>query len=162
MKNSIRIENKGKIAVVSLDLEGEKVNKWNTQMMGRLREVIQELKGSSYSCVIFKSEKPKIFVAGADINEIRNMKTREEFSRAVEGGQTIFSELEDLPMPTIAAINGACMGGGTEFALACDYRIASDDPSTKIGLPETMLGILPGFGGCVRMPRVIGLQAALD
>jgi 3-hydroxyacyl-CoA dehydrogenase/enoyl-CoA hydratase/3-hydroxybutyryl-CoA epimerase len=90
------------------------------------------------------------------------MNKREEFEKAVEAGQMVLSLIEDLPMPTIAAVNGACMGGGCELILACDYRIVSEDSSTRIGLPETKLGIIPGFGGCVRLPRVIGLQAALD
>src|SRR5690606_15156310 len=134
-------------------------NKLNTPVMNRLREVIVELKKSSYKAVIFKSNKPKIFIAGADIDEIKKMTAKEQFQRAVQGGQEIFNEIEDLPMPTIAAIHGACAGGGCEFIMACDYRIATDDPSTRIGLPETKLGIIPGFGGCVRMPRIIGLQS---
>jgi 3-hydroxyacyl-CoA dehydrogenase / enoyl-CoA hydratase / 3-hydroxybutyryl-CoA epimerase len=163
MKNSIRIvpADSG-IAIVELDMAGEKVNKFSTPMMGRLREVIAELSKSSYKAVIFVSKKKNIYVAGADIEEINSMSTAEQFGKAVEGGQSIMNELEDLPMPTIAAIQGACMGGGCEFVLACDYRIASDEKSTRIGLPEVQLGILPGFGGCVRLPRVIGLQAALD
>lgn len=159
---SIKIVPQGQIAVVEFDLAGEKVNKFSTPVMKRLLEVLEELKKSSYKAVIFKSNKPKIFIAGADIEEIQAMTTPEQYESAVKGGQDIFNALEDLPMPTIAAINGACMGGGCEFIMACDYRIASDDSSTKIGLPETQLGIIPGFGGCVRMPRLIGLQAALD
>lgn len=162
MKDSIRIKSEGEIAVVEFDLAGEKVNKWNTPMMSRLKEVAQELKSSAYKAVIFVSLKPKIFVAGADIDEIKSFTTKEQFSKAVREGQDIFSMIEDLPMPTIAAVNGACAGGGCEFIMACDYRIATDDKSTRIGLPETKLGIIPGFGGCVRMPRMIGLQAALD
>jgi 3-hydroxyacyl-CoA dehydrogenase/enoyl-CoA hydratase/3-hydroxybutyryl-CoA epimerase len=162
IQESIRIVNNGDYATVELDLVGEKVNKWNTPMMARLREVVGELKRSSYKAVIFISRKPKIFVAGADIDEIKAMTTKEQFEKAVGSGQDIFCELEDLPMPTIAAINGACAGGGCEFVIACDYRIASDDQSTRIGLPETKLGIIPGFGGCVRLPRLIGLAASLD
>lgn len=152
----------GEVAIVEFDLLGEKVNKLSSPVMMRLKEVLSELKKSSYKAVIFKSNKPKIFIAGADIDEIRAMTTKDQFNKAVEGGQEIFNELEDLPMPTIAAIHGACAGGGCEFIMSCDYRIASDDPSTRIGLPETKLGIIPGFGGCVRMPRIIGLPAALD
>lgn len=161
-QENIKVTANGDVAIVEFDMVGEKVNKLNTAMMNRLQQVIQELKVSSYKCVIFKSNKPKIFIAGADIDEIKSMTTREQFSKAVEAGQRIFCELEDLPMPTIAAIHGACAGGGCEFALACDYRICTDDKSTRIGLPETKLGIIPGFGGCVRLPRVIGLPAAFD
>lgn len=162
IEESVRIVPQGDIAIVELDLVGEKVNKLSTPVMFRLREVISQLKKSSYKAVIFKSNKPKIFIAGADIDEIRMMTTTEQFNKAVQGGQDIFNELEDLPMPTIAAVHGACAGGGCEFIMACDYRIATDDPATRIGLPETKLGIIPGFGGCVRMPRIIGLQSALD
>lgn len=162
IKDSVKIVPKGEIAIVEFDLPGEKVNKFSTPVMLRLKEVVAELKGSKYKAVIFKSNKPKIFIAGADIDEIKVMTTPEQFEKAVAGGQEVFNEIEDLPMLTIAAINGACAGGGCEFIMACDYRIASDDPSTRIGLPETKLGIIPGFGGCVRMPRIIGLQAALD
>ncbi len=165
IQESIQITSQGKnkeIAIVEFDMVGEKVNKLNSAMMTRLREVIGELRKSSYKAVIFKSNKSKIFIAGADIEEIKTITAREQFEKAVLAGQEIYNELEDLPMPTIAAIHGACAGGGCEFVMACDYRIATDDPSTKIGLPETKLGILPGFGGCVRMPRILGLQNSLD
>jgi 3-hydroxyacyl-CoA dehydrogenase / enoyl-CoA hydratase / 3-hydroxybutyryl-CoA epimerase len=162
IQESIKIVPHGEIAVVEFDMVGEKVNKFNTPMMVRLREVIAELRKSTYKVVVFKSNKPKIFIAGADIDEIKNLTTKEQVEKAVSTGQEIFNELEDLPMPSIAAVAGACAGGGCEFIMACDYRIASDDPSTKIGLPETKLGILPGFGGCVRMPRIIGLANAFD
>lgn len=152
----------GKFAIVEFDMQGEKVNKFSTPMMQRLRDVIAELKKSSYEAVIFTSKKPKIYIAGADIEEIKNLKTETDVNNAVKAGQDIFNELEDLPMITIAAVNGACAGGGCEFIMACDYRIASEDNSTRIGLPETKLGIIPGFGGCVRMPRIMGLQASLD
>jgi 3-hydroxyacyl-CoA dehydrogenase/enoyl-CoA hydratase/3-hydroxybutyryl-CoA epimerase len=150
------------IAIVEFDLVGEKVNKWNTQTMTRFREVVQELAKSSYKLVIFRSGKPKTFIAGADIEEIRSLTTKEAVAKAVGAGHEIFNMVEDLPMPTMASIHGACMGGGCEFIMSCDYRIASDAPETRIGLPETKLGIIPGFGGCVRMPRIIGLQNALD
>ncbi|MCE3011257.1 MAG: 3-hydroxyacyl-CoA dehydrogenase NAD-binding domain-containing protein [Proteobacteria bacterium] len=161
-QESIKIIPQGDVAIVEFDMVGEKVNKWNTPMMVRLKEVLGELKKSTYKAAIFVSKKPKIFVAGADIDEIKTLNTREQILKAVDQGQSIFNELEDLPMPTIAAVHGACAGGGCEFLMACDYRIATEDKSTRIGLPETKLGIIPGFGGCVRMPRMIGLQAALD
>ncbi len=162
IQESVKVIPQGDIAVVVLDLVGEKVNKLSSAVMMRLKEVLQDLKKSPYKAVIFKSGKEKIFIAGADIEEIKNLTTKEQVEKAVSGGQGIFDELEDLPMPTIASINGACAGGGCEFILACDYRIASEDSSTRIGLPETKLGIIPGFGGCVRLPRVIGLPNALD
>lgn len=162
MQESVKVKYNGDIATLEMDLVGEKVNKLSTQVMERFKAVIEEVGKSKAKVLIIRSLKPKIFVAGADIEEIKNLKTRDEVDKAVKGGQDIFNILEDLPQITIASINGACAGGGCEMILACDYRIASEDPSTKIGLPETQLGILPGFGGCVRLPRVVGLQAALD
>jgi 3-hydroxyacyl-CoA dehydrogenase/enoyl-CoA hydratase/3-hydroxybutyryl-CoA epimerase len=162
IQESLRIIPKGDVAVVEFDLVGEKVNKFSTPVMVRFKAVVEELQKSSYKAVVIISKKPKIFIAGADIEEIKTMTTKDQFAQAVGEGQNIFNMLEDLPQIVIAAVNGACAGGGCEMIMACDYRIASEDSSTKIGLPETQLGILPGFGGCVRMPRIIGLQAALD
>jgi 3-hydroxyacyl-CoA dehydrogenase/enoyl-CoA hydratase/3-hydroxybutyryl-CoA epimerase len=162
VQESIRIVPHGEIAIMEFDLVGEKVNKLNTPIMMRLKELLEELRSSKFRALIIKSNKPKIFIAGADIEEIKSMNKREEFEKAVEAGQAVLNLIEDLPMPTIAAVHGACMGGGCELIMSCDYRIAAEDSSTRIGLPETKLGIIPGFGGCVRMPRIIGLQAALD
>ncbi len=150
------------IAVLTFDLPGEKVNKLSSPVMKELQAHLEKLKTSSYKMVLIKSAKPRIFIAGADIEEIRQLTTKDQVVAAVSGGQSIMNMLEDLPMPTMALVNGACAGGGCELILSCDYRIASEDSSTRIGLPETQLGILPGFGGCIRMPRVVGLQAALD
>jgi len=150
------------VAVLTFDLPGEKVNKLSTPVMAEFKAHIEKLKSSQYKMVVIKSAKPKIFIAGADIEEIKELKTTEQVVNAVKGGQEILNMLEDLPMPTMALINGACAGGGCELVLACDYRIATDDSSTRIGLPETQLGILPGFGGCIRLPRLVGLQASLD
>ncbi|MES3038634.1 MAG: 3-hydroxyacyl-CoA dehydrogenase NAD-binding domain-containing protein [Bdellovibrionota bacterium] len=160
-QDSIKIIPNGEIAIVEFDLPGEKVNKLSTPVMLRLKEVIAQLRSSPYKAAVFISNKPKIFIAGADIEEIKNLKTSAEVDRAVAYGQNIFNEVEDLGIPIVAAVHGACAGGGCELILACDYRIATDDPSTRIGLPETQLGILPGFGGSIRLPKVIGLQAAM-
>ncbi len=153
----------GSVCFFEMDLTGEKVNKLSTPVMMKMRELLQEVaRNSQYKALVFVSKKPKIFIAGADIDEIKKLDTPAKFAEAVGQGQSIFNIIEDLPIPTFASIHGACAGGGCELILACDYRISSDDSSTRIGLPETMLGILPGFGGCVRLPRVVGLQAALD
>jgi len=150
------------IALIEFDLIGEKVNKLSTPVMTRFKEVLEELSKSSYKVAVLISRKSGIFIAGADIEEIKNLKTREAFMPALQSAHAIFNKLEDIEVPVIAAIHGACLGGGCELSLACDYRIATDDPGTRIGLPEVKLGIIPGFGGCVRLPRVIGLQASLD
>jgi 3-hydroxyacyl-CoA dehydrogenase/enoyl-CoA hydratase/3-hydroxybutyryl-CoA epimerase len=118
-----------------------------------------ELKG-----VILTSAKPSIFIAGADLKALADAVEHSpaDLKAMIEFGQRTFSRLAALPIPTVAAIHGACLGGGFEVALACDWRIASPDKATKIGLPETHLGILPAWGGSTRLPRLIGLPAALD
>ncbi|MAV91399.1 MAG: fatty oxidation complex subunit alpha [Bdellovibrionaceae bacterium] len=162
IQESIQLKEKDGIAFVEFDLVGEKVNKLSTPVMMRFKEVVEELKKSSFKAVVLKSNKPGIFIAGADIEEIKKLKTKEDFKTVIDQAHQIFNDFEDLPMPTVAVVNGACMGGGCELILTCDYRVCSDDKSTKIGLPEVQLGIIPGFGGCVRLPRVVGLQASLD
>lgn len=162
IQESLRIVPNGDIALLEWDLVGEKVNKLSSPVMVRLKEVVEELAKSKYKAVILVSRKQKIFIAGADIEEIKRINSKEEFKRVLDQAHSIFNALEDLPIVTIAAINGACLGGGCELVLTCDYRICSDSPDTKIGLPETKLGIIPGFGGCVRLPRTVGLPASLD
>jgi 3-hydroxyacyl-CoA dehydrogenase/enoyl-CoA hydratase/3-hydroxybutyryl-CoA epimerase len=110
--------------------------------------------------VILTSAKAKIFIAGADLNSFANA-DEQTLGDLVDRGHRIFTRLARLPVPSVAAINGVCLGGGLEIALACDWRVASTDKSTKLGLPETQLGILPAWGGSVRLPKLIGLPAAL-
>ncbi len=158
----MEIIDKGDYAVVEFDLQGEKVNKFSTPVMSRLKEVTAELAKSNYKAVVVKSKKKKIYIAGADIDEIKSITEPTEFRKVLTEAHSIFNAWEDLPMPTVAAIDGACLGGGCEFVISFDYRIATLDKSTRIGLPEVKLGIIPGFGGCVRLPRMIGLQSSLD
>jgi 3-hydroxyacyl-CoA dehydrogenase/enoyl-CoA hydratase/3-hydroxybutyryl-CoA epimerase len=162
IQESIRLVAKGDIAILEWDLVGEKVNKLSTQVMERFREIVTELKSSRYKAVILISRKPKIFIAGADIEEIKKLSTKQDYIAVLGQAHALFAQFEDLPMPTIVAIHGACMGGGLELSLCADYRLCSDDDSTRIGLPEVKLGIIPGFGGCWRLPQAIGLQNALD
>lgn len=162
LEESLRLKKEGDIGILEFDLQGEKINKLSSPIMKRLSEVLVEVQNSSLKALLVVSRKNRIFIAGADIDEIKNLKTAESASAAAAQGQLIVNQFEDLKIPVVVSINGACMGGGCELALACDYRLISDDPSAKIGLPETKLGVIPGFGGCYRLPRVIGLQAALD
>ncbi len=163
IQESLKVVPRGNVALIEWDLVGEKVNKMSTPVMIRFKEILRELAISpQFAAAVLISRKPGIFIAGADIDEIKSMKRPEDFRKAVQEGHEIFNMVEDLKIPVIAAIHGACLGGGCELILACDYRMASDDGSTRIGLPEVKLGIIPGFGGCVRMPRMIGLQASLD
>lgn len=159
---SFRIEPEGSLAWVIMDTPEKKVNTWNRQTLEDLNRILDQIMSRRFEAVVFMSAKAQNFIAGADIDEIQSLKSEDEFAKALEMGQTLFNKVEDLPCVTIAAIHGSALGGGLEFALACDYRIATDDASTKLGLPEVRLGIIPGFGGCVRLPKVIGLVPALD
>ncbi len=152
------------VAWVIFDTPESKVNLMNFATMTALERILDELAKlkPKPSRVIFISAKPGTFLAGADIKEIdriQGVTHGEELSRA---GQRILDKIEQLKVPTVAAIDGPCLGGGCELALACRFRVATDNPKTKIGLPETQLGIIPGWGGTQRLPRLIGLRAALD
>jgi len=130
-----------------------------------LRELDAELdqveRAPSLKGVIFNSAKKSIFVAGADLKSLSEA-APEAIRELIELGQRVFNRVAALPVPTVAAIHGAAVGGGCELALACDYRVASTDKATKIGLPETQIGLLPAWGGSTRLPRLIGLPKALD
>jgi 3-hydroxyacyl-CoA dehydrogenase/enoyl-CoA hydratase/3-hydroxybutyryl-CoA epimerase len=112
--------------------------------------------------LVLTSAKKSIFIAGADIKSFMEEMSPDGLRDLIELGQSVFNRIAALPIPTVASIHGACLGGGYEIALACDYRIASSDKATRIGLPETMLGILPAWGGSTRLPRLIGVPKALD
>lgn len=159
-QESLRLVSQGDIGL--LEFVGEKVNKLSSSVMKELEEVLEEIRTSQFKVIILISRTPNIFIAGADIAEIKDLCKKEEAIKVVRAGQKIINMLEDLPIPVIAAIHGATLGGGCEVALACDYRICSSDKKTRIGLPEIKLGVIPGFGGCVRLPRVVGLQSSLD
>ena len=158
---SLRIVSHGAVAVVEWDLPESRVNKLSLLVLEELKGVLRELKKSPFKAAVFISRKKGIFVAGADVQEIKNIKSNVEFEKASKMGHDIFNLLEKIPMPIVMAIEGACLGGGLELALAGHYRIASDHPKTQIGLPEVKLGLIPGFGGCYRLPRLIGFSRAL-
>jgi len=127
-------------------------------LAGHLEEWEQRARDGSLRGLIFWSAKPSVFIAGADIRELAQASNP---GALVDLGQKTFSRLAALPVPTIAAIHGVCAGGGLELALACTVRIASRDPATRIGFPEVQLGLLPAWGGCTRLPRLVGLSKAL-
>src|SRR5258707_925031 len=112
--------------------------------------------------VVILSAKKSIFIAGADLKTLLHQAQTGEMGGFIAEGQRIFNRLAALKIPTCAAIHGACAGGGYETALACDWRVASDDPATRIGLPETTLGLIPAWGGCTRLPRLIGAEKAAE
>jgi len=149
---------------LTFDREGSKANILDQTTMIELGEHLKAIASNqAIRGLVLLSAKKSIFIAGADINELsaRDL-PREGLRELIRSGQEIVNLLAELPVPTVAAIHGACLGGGYELCLACDYRIATEERSTIIGLPETMLGMIPGWGGCARLPRLIGLAPALD
>jgi 3-hydroxyacyl-CoA dehydrogenase/enoyl-CoA hydratase/3-hydroxybutyryl-CoA epimerase len=154
------------IAWITFADPGRRLNVLDEGVMARLDEHITDLTGRCESrevrAVVFRSGKPDSFIAGADIEAIGRLEGPADAEAKAREGQRIFQRIRHLPVPTVAAIHGICLGGATELALACRHRIASSDPATRIGLPEVELGLLPGWGGTTRLPRLIGIRAALD
>ncbi|MGA1940833.1 3-hydroxyacyl-CoA dehydrogenase NAD-binding domain-containing protein [Arcobacter sp. YIC-310] len=162
MKN-LNLEIKDGIARITFDLENEKVNKLSTKVLSEFDETLDVIKNnSSIKALLVQSAKKNIFIAGADIEEIETLSKEEEIYELLMKVHSIFNKLENLPFPSIAYINGACMGGGLELALACTYRVATTSAKTKLAFPEIKLGIFPGFAGCLRAPKIVGLVNALD
>ena len=149
------------VATLTFDREGSSANIFDRGTLDELDALLAEIEGvGALTGLLIRSAKPTIFIAGADLKALSKAKG-EELKELLETGQRIFNRLADLPIPTVAAINGACVGGGFELALACDWRVASDASATRIGLPETQLGILPAWGGSTRLPALLGLPKAL-
>ncbi|SDH70567.1 3-hydroxyacyl-CoA dehydrogenase / enoyl-CoA hydratase / 3-hydroxybutyryl-CoA epimerase [Vibrio xiamenensis] len=152
------------VAWLTIDVPGEKMNTLQAAFAEQMTQILAELKQSASAVkgLIIRSGKPDNFVAGADVRMLDKCQSAAEASELARQGQSLFQALADLPYPVVAAIHGPCLGGGLELALACDYRVCSDADSTRIGLPEVQLGLLPGSGGTQRLPRLIGLLPALD
>jgi 3-hydroxyacyl-CoA dehydrogenase/enoyl-CoA hydratase/3-hydroxybutyryl-CoA epimerase len=161
---SLEVDGDG-IAWVTFDSPTRKLNVLDGAVVGRLAAIIEQLgslTAGDARVVVFRSGKPDSFIVGADVDAIQAIESASEAEAAVRYGQDVYVELEQLPLPTVAAIHGLCLGGGTELSLACRFRLASDSAKTKIGLPEVQLGILPAWGGTTRLPRLVGLRAALE
>jgi len=154
------------IAWITFDDGERSANVLTEPVMFRLGEALDEARAAGREgrarVVVIRSGKPASFIAGADIDQIGDVEDPDLASRQVKLGQSIFNDVASLPMPSVAAIHGFCVGGGFELSLACDYRVLSDSSKTTLALPEVQLGILPAWGGTTRLPRLIGLQAALD
>lgn len=163
MNSALRVESLDEgIRLVIFDQPGSSANVFSQAVLAELDETVRRLaQDPALRGIIFASAKKNIFIAGADLKEFRAELGDEQISAIIRRGQQVFQAIAELRVPTVAAIHGACLGGGCELALACTWRIASSDPATKIGLPETMLGILPAWGGSTRLPRLVGLPAAL-
>lgn len=145
-----------------LDDPAKKVNTLSTRLFEWFEEQVDRIERERPDALVILSGKPDGFVAGADIEELQALAEPEQVIAMLQRGHALMSRLAGLPFPTIAAIHGACLGGGLELALACGFRIATEHPKTKLGLPEVQLGLIPGLGGTQRLPRLIGVPAALD
>ncbi|MBT4878359.1 MAG: fatty-acid oxidation protein subunit alpha, partial [Alphaproteobacteria bacterium] len=150
------------IATLTFSLPESKVNILRSDILLELNQLIDEIaKNKDIKLLIFRSAKEDNFIAGADINEIKSINSEEDALKIVKQGQDILTNLANLKCITLAYINGSSLGGGTELALACDFRIAAASAKVQIGLPEVNLGIIPGFGGTQRLPRLIGIIKSL-
>jgi len=151
------------VGIITIDVPGEKVNTLKAEFAQQICAILQKaqqypnLKG-----LVLVSGKSDSFIAGADITMISGCKTAAEASELAQKGQTVMSQIASFSVPVVAAIHGACLGGGLELALACHSRVCSLDDKTQLGLPEVQLGLLPGSGGTQRLPRLIGAPKALD
>ena len=148
------------IAWLTLDRIGESANSLSKAVLLELKQRLDELQKQPPRAVIFRSGKSSGFILGADVREFLEFDTLDKARELIQRGQSIMDQIEALPCPTLAMINGYCLGGGTELALACDYRVATDE--SRIGLPEIKLGIHPGFGGVARSIPLLGAPAAMD
>ena len=147
--------------VLRFDQAGQSANLFNPETLSELNAHLDDIEASpSLRGIVFTSSKERVFHAGADLRGLEKM-DREGLDHFIQQGQDVFTRIAHLKIPTVAAIHGVCLGGGCELALACTYRIATNDHPTKIGLPETRLGILPAWGGSTRLPRLIGVTRAL-
>ncbi|XP_008579619.1 PREDICTED: trifunctional enzyme subunit alpha, mitochondrial [Galeopterus variegatus] len=154
---------KGDVAVVRINSPNSKVNTLSNKLHSEFVEVMNEIWPSDQiRSVVLISSKPGNFIAGADINMLASCKTLQELIQVSQDAQKTFEKLEKSPKPVVAAISGSCLGGGLELAISCQYRIATKDRKTVLGTPEVLLGILPGAGGTQRLPKMVGMPAALD
>jgi len=148
---------------LSFDRADNKVNTLSENALGELESVIDDVSSDpSVKGIIISSAKSTGFIAGADINQFDGFDDVDKARKFIEKGHEVFNKLEALAIPTVAMIKGYCLGGGMELALACRYRLAEDSQQTRLGLPEVLLGIHPGWGGTVRLPRLIGATNAMN
>lgn len=149
------------IGWIVFDDPAGRANVFNRATMVALRAALETLREQPVRAVVIASAKERIFIAGADLRWLSQLRDAAAAEQAARDGQALFRMVADFKVPVVCAIHGACAGGGFELALACDWRVASEAPETVIGLPETGIGVIPGWGGCARLPRLIGVKAAL-
>lgn len=150
------------IAWLHFDMPDSGANVLSKEVLLELDLILKDIEKESPKGLVILSAKSSGFIAGADIKEFTKLKDSAEALELIRRGQSVFDHLESLPFPTVALINGFCLGGGMELALACRIRVAEESPSTRLGLPEVQLGIHPGFGGTVRLPPLVGAPVAMD
>ncbi len=150
------------VMTVSLNVPGRPMNVLTADVVDELEAIVTDIEARrDVKLVVFRSEKESGFLAGADVRAITSIAGPAQAGRLIDAGQQLFHRIDHLKIPTVVVIHGPCLGGGLEWALACDYRIARDNSSTKIGLPEIKLGLIPGWGGTQRLPQQVGLLASL-
>lgn len=150
------------IATITIDMPGDRVNKLHSKYLAEVDHLFEILKKKEIKGLILISGKEDSFIVGADIRELKSLKTKEELVELSKRGQEVIHRFSEVPFPTVAAIHGTCVGGGCELVLAFTYRLLTPDPKSQIGLPEVKVGLIPGAGGTQRLPRLIGLVPALD
>jgi enoyl-CoA hydratase/carnithine racemase len=156
------VRNEWGVVTVSLDVAGRSVNVLDGSVVGELSQIVHEVANdASVRMLVLRSAKEKGFAAGADLAEVQALATPDEAVRFMEQGRRLGMQLESLNIPTVALIHGACLGGGLELTMYCRLRIARDDARTSLGLPETKLGLIPGWGGTWLLPRLVGPRRGL-
>ena len=163
LQRSFRFDVEDGVATLLFDIPNEPVNTLSTEIAAELDQVLTEIgRDPAVRAVVFASGKRDGFIAGAKIEMLQRVTSAAEAEQLARDAQKGFERLERFPKPVVAAIHGACLGGGLELALACHWRIATSDRKTTLGLPEVQLGLIPGAGGTQRLPRLVGIATALD
>ena len=156
------VEQQDDLSILTLDVAKKHQNVLSSAVIAELNQALDEIEKHNPKGLIIKSAKPSGFIAGADVGEFQQIETKQQATEFLRFANQVINRIEAFTMPTVAMINGVCLGGGLELALACDYRVAVDQPTIRLGLPEVKLGIHPGFGGTVRLIDLIGVVAAMD
>jgi 3-hydroxyacyl-CoA dehydrogenase/enoyl-CoA hydratase/3-hydroxybutyryl-CoA epimerase len=157
-----RVEVRDGIAWVTLDDPGGKVNTLSRELREWFEVQVTALAAERLAGLVVRSGKPDVFIAGADIEELQALREKAAVRELLGRGHELCRRFEALPFPTVAAVHGACLGGGLELALCCDWRVATEHERTRLGFPEVQLGLFPGLGGTQRTPRLVGVPEALD
>ena len=161
LKNWI-VEQQNELCLLTIDVHKKHHNILSSAVIAELDQALDEIEKHNPKGLIIKSAKSSGFIAGADVSEFQPLDTEQQAAEFLRLANKVITRIESLSMPSVAMINGVCLGGGLELALACDYRVAVDQPTIRLGLPEVKLGIHPGFGGTVRLIEIIGIVAAMD